>query len=74
MANKTKKKAPTKDQRKAALKVIRFYATQARDLAAKCDQETPSEWALSFECMEYLLKGDPEKIMSDYEGEYDAGH
>lgn len=66
---------PTKEEIKAAYKVLKTFEKQASHLSTKTEQEYPHEIARGLEVwLEILQSGDPEKWLKDYEDEYDAGH
>lgn len=76
MATKRYSKAnpPTKDERKAAARVLSYYQRVASREVAWIDQERPSEWLDSLIVASELLKQDPDKVFEAYRLEYEAGH
>ena len=66
-------KPPTKEERKAASAVLKYYLKQARAELDIVDQEKPSNWIDSLFMAIDLMKEDPDVIFADYRKEYDAG-
>lgn len=67
---------PSKADYECAKRVLRYLKPKADQLAAHTDQERPREWADGIWSVLRLLaeNKDPEKTLSDYRAEYDAGH
>jgi hypothetical protein len=71
---KKKKRKPTKAQRTAAAKVIRYYLDKAIKLACTVNQQRPDEWNMALSIVNELLEeDDPEVTFSRYLEEFEAG-
>ena len=67
---------PTKEDRKIALSVLRYYAKQADKLAQETEQEKPGEWSFSLDVtLKLFARGkDPDEIFDSYAKEYKLSH
>lgn len=61
---------PTKAQRDAARKVLKYYENKAGKVYTATEQDRPSEWCRSIEVCVELLEGDPEETFDGYLEEY----
>lgn len=67
-------KAPTKRDYETVIRVLRYLRPKAAKLAEHTDQERPSEWSNGIGAVLGLVRTkDPEKVLSDYHAEYEAG-